>query len=236
MSRLQLLKVGSLAVLAGALLFEWLKVPALALAAMAVVAASGYEYLSFKASARASGIIEAWPSVIDSLESAAIAGLSIRESLRDIAESEQIFVTKEFGLCCDQLDSGIGMDSALRNLKLNLATAPSDFTVELLRATVELGSAGYVDALRLQAKTLREQTILLDQVSAKQGWVVGTAKLAVLAPWLIVTVLSVRPENAAIYSTFAGSALLLLGLIASAVAFRMVYRIASTAPMVRVFA
>lgn len=236
MARRQVVWLGLLSLLSGGLIYEWLKVPALSVATISVIAAAGYEYAKIQASTRTRGIIESWPAVLDSLESAAIAGLSIRESLRDIAESEQIFVTKEFKTCCDQLDAGLPIDKALVNLKSRLAAAPCDFTIELIRATTELGSVGYVDAVRVQAKNLRDQSQLFDQVSAKQGWVVGTAKLAVLAPWLIVTVLSVRPENAAAFSTFAGSLILLLGLAASAVALRLVYRIAGAMSTARVFA
>jgi hypothetical protein len=53
---------------------------------------------------------------------------------------------------------------------------------------------------------------------------------------LIVAVLSIRPENSALYSSAAGTAILLLGLLGSAVALRMVYRIGNLASTVRVFA
>ena len=50
----------------------------------------------------------------------------------------------------------------------------------------------------------------------------GTAKLAIVAPWIIVATLSSRPENVAIYNTSDGITILVFGLMVSLVAYRMV--------------
>lgn len=226
----------SLATLAAGLVQDWLKVPGLTLAVLAGALALWRESLLIKAQARQKRILQAWPIVIESLESAAVAGMSLLESIRDLADSEQLQVSKEFGECCRQIDSGIGFDEALLKMKQSLANPASDFTIELLRATNTLGSAGYVSALQNQATVLRQNSALVGDVTAKQGWVVGTAKLAVAAPWLIVAILSFRPENAVLYASPAGSTILLLGLLASAVALRLVYRIGRISSFARVFA
>jgi tight adherence protein B len=63
---------------------------------------------------------------------------------------------------------------------------------------------------------------MFQQIAAKQGWVLGTAKVAVAAPWLIVILLASQPDNAKAYSSAAGSLLLLSGLVASIVAVRLI--------------
>ena len=214
---------------------EWLSVSGLSFAVALGLLAIEYEVLLARASKRAKAIIESWPIVIESLESAAVAGMSLLESLRDIAESEQLIVAGEFAECCAAIDAGVGIQDALGQLKVNLAVAPADFTIELLRVVQDYGSGGYLNSLRVQADALRDQAGLEAELAAKQGWVVGTAKLAVGAPWLIVAMLSFRPENAAIYSSAAGTALLLFGLLASAIALRMVYRIGASQGAERVF-
>ncbi|MFM6977556.1 MAG: type II secretion system F family protein [Micrococcales bacterium] len=222
------------AVLAG-LLQEWLSVPGLSLAVFFGVLAFEYELLTIRAARRQRHILECWPVVIESLESAAVAGMSLVESLRDLAESQQLYVAKEFSECCRDLDSGATFDSALLRFKQKLGNAAADFTVELLRATNSLGSSGYVSALRNQTLALRSETALEAELAAKQGWVVGTAKLAVTAPWFIVLILCFRPENADMYSSLAGTTILLFGLIASTLALRMVYRIGNVIESRRVF-
>lgn len=218
------------------LVFEWLKVSGLSLAIFAGSLAFEFEFLSIRAARRQRQILECWPIVIESLESAAVAGMSLVESLRDIAESEQLLVAQEFAECCSGLDAGLGFDQSLFALKSRLSNPAADFTIELLRIANSLGSSGYVSALRNQAISLRSDASLAAELAAKQGWVVGTAKLAVTAPWLIVLILSFRPENAQLYASILGTTLLIIGLFASALALRMVYRIGSLTRMQRVFA
>lgn len=225
-----------LALVAGGLIQEWLRVPGLSLAVVVGVLALEYEFALGQASRRQKAIQESWPIVLESLESAAISGMSILESLRDLAESEQLMVSQDFDLCCREIDSGIGLDEALTRLKTVLSNSAADFTIELLKLTNQLGSSGYVAALRNQTNSLRLDSMLKAELDAKQGWVVGTAKLAVAAPWLIVGVLAFRPENASIYSSSMGTIILLLGLAASALALRIVYRIAKYSVARRVFA
>lgn len=225
----------ALPALVAALIHEWLWVPGLSLAFFAGGLAFEFEWIILKAARRQRRILECWPIVIESLESAASAGMSLLESLRDLAESQQLFVAREFAECCRDLDSGINFDLAMSRLKTSLGNAAADFTIELLRVANSLGSAGYVPALRNQAAVLRGETSLMSELAAKQGWVVGTAKLAVAAPWFVVLILSFRSENAQLYSSAVGTTILLLGLFASALALRMVYRIGNFAQTQRVF-
>jgi tight adherence protein B len=68
----------------------------------------------------------------------------------------------------------------------------------------------------------RSEIALWGELESKQGWVAGTAKLAIAAPWLIVATLAVRPENVAIYNTTEGTGVLVVGLLVSLIAYRLV--------------
>lgn len=201
---------------------DLLKVTLLSAAVALGVLAVELEALGVKARARVRQIEDEWPSVIESLESAAQAGLGLLESLRDIAESSQLVVANEFAELCNECDSGVRLDVALERLKNRLALPCSDLTVETLRLANDSGSEGYQQTLHNQAKTIRERTALNQQILAKQGWVLGTAKVAVTAPWLIVALLAMRSENAEVYNSDTGSLLLATGLFASFVAIRLI--------------
>jgi tight adherence protein B len=58
----------------------------------------------------------------------------------------------------------------------------------------------------------------------------------VAAPWLIVVLLSGRPENAAAYSSLQGSMLLFAGLAASILAVYLISKIGKTDEQIRVLA
>lgn len=209
-------------VLAFAIVQDLLEVSLLSAAVALGVLGVELEALGVKARSRVRQIEDEWPTVIESLESAAQAGLGLVESLRDIAESSQLVVACDFAELCRDCDSGVRLDVALDRLKNRLALPCSDLTIETLRLANDSGSEGYQQTLHNQAKSIRERTALNQQILAKQGWVLGTAKVAVTAPWLIVTLLSMRSENAQVYNSDMGSLLLATGLLASFVAIRLI--------------
>ena len=223
-------------VLAFALIQDWLGVFWLSVAISMGVAGLLLETLASRARARARRIEEEWPTVIEALESAALAGISLPESLRDLAESSQLFSARDFAWLCDQCDSGVQLDHALEQLKAKFGLSSADLTIETLRLVNESGGAGFQNALALQARSIRQRTQMIEQVVAKQGWVIGTAKVAVAAPWLIVLLLCFRTENAIAYNTAMGQVLLALGLISSFIALRLVSIIGRIDVSQRVFA
>ncbi len=180
------------------------------------------EWLSARARDRSKRIVDEWPIVIESLDSAAQSGLGLYESLRDLAESKHLLVAGDIARLCAACDSGVPLDVALVELKDRFGLASSDLTIESLRLVNDAGGGGYQQALQLQVKSIRERSRLFEQVLAKQGWVVGTAKVAVAAPWIIVTLLATRPENLQAYNSAAGQLLLALGLLASFIAIRLI--------------
>jgi tight adherence protein B len=68
----------------------------------------------------------------------------------------------------------------------------------------------------------RSEIALWGELESKQGWVTGTAKLSIVAPWLIVATLAARSENVAIYNTTEGTGVLVAGLLVSLIAYRLV--------------
>ena len=193
------------------------------------------EWLAARARARSKRIEEEWPIVIESLESAAQSGLGLYESIRDLAESKHLLVARDFAGLCSACDSGVTLDAALIDLKGRFGLASIDLTIETLRLVNDAGGGGYQQALQLQAKSIRERSRLFEQVTAKQGWVVGTAKVAVASPWIIVTLLAFRPENLQVYNSAGGQLLLASGLLASFIAIRLISLIGTIDISSRVF-
>jgi tight adherence protein B len=194
----------------------------LSISSCVAVLAIELELLNSKAQARRKQIEEEWPTVLESLESAAQSAMSLIDSLRDLAESAHLVVAKDFAFACSLCDRGVSLDEALSTLKPRFALATCDSTIELLRLVNDSGGAGFISALRHQASAIRQESNIAQQIAAKQGWVIGTAKIAVAAPWLIVALLATRPENARAYASVEGSLLLLFGLLASIFAIRLI--------------
>jgi tight adherence protein B len=74
-----------------------------------------------------------------------------------------------------------------------------------LTVSSELGVVGQRQAWRNASDHLRQSLRLHGEVVAKQGWVVGSAKVALLAPWAIALLLMQLQGNRAAFATNTGT-------------------------------
>ena len=63
------------------------------------------------------------------------------------------------------------------------------------------------------------------ELRARQSWTINGARVAVCAPWLVLALLSTRPQAARAYATTTGGLVLLVGALASAIAYRLMLRL-----------
>jgi tight adherence protein B len=85
------------------------------------------------------------------------------------------------------------------------------------------------------ASELRSEQALFGQVLAKQGWVLGSAKISLIAPWLIAVVLIQLEQNRNAFASELGALVLILGLLLSALAYFLVNRLAKLTLPRRIF-
>jgi len=163
-----------------------------------------------------------WPKFLDAIHSASWAGISLEQSILD----SRVFAPRNTSWAMNDLEkdlsSGIGFDAAMVNLKTRLASPIADRFVELTRLANQSGGRGYLAALRSQAIQLRLENATWSEISVKQNWVISSAKLAVFAPWLILLLLAMRRETAEAFNTDTGVLVLIIGLVASLLAFSLV--------------
>ena len=201
--------------------------------ALATLGAS-LEALMVRAKQRSDQLAKLWPEVLDSLQSAASSGLGIVDSLEEVARSGPLRIRPAFQELVERIDSGLGMDQCLDWFKSQLGQIQADRFVELIRIVNRSGGVGYLDSLRDQALRTRSEIALWAELDSKQGWVTGTAKLAIIAPWIVVATLAARAENIAIYNTLEGTGVLVIGLLVSLIAYRFVGLLGSLSKPTRV--
>ena len=209
-----------------ALMASWVQLSfeVLGLTIFSVLATAGLslETLRLRAKQRSDQLARLWPEILDSLHSAASSGSGIIDSLEQVARVGPARIRPVFQELVERIDSGRGFDQSLDWLKSQFGQVQADRFVELIRIVHRAGGVGYLDSLREQALRTRSEIALWGELESKQGWVTGTAKLAIVAPWIIVATLATRPENVAIYNTTEGTAVLVVGLLVSLVAYRLV--------------
>ncbi|GAB4095714.1 type II secretion system F family protein [Brachybacterium horti] len=191
-------------------------------------ASSGLPVLLLRSAARrrATALREVWPEAVDHINSAIRAGLSLPEALVQLSRKgpEQLRPAfTEFGR--DYQASG-DFASSLDRLKVRLADPVGDRIVEALRITRDVGGTDLGALLRTLSAFLREDARTRAEIEARQSWTVNAARLALVAPWLVLALMATRPEAAQAYDSSAGLVMILGGAVVSVIAYRVMLVIA----------
>lgn len=164
---------------------------------------------------------ELWPEVVDNLGSGVRAGLSLPEALGQIGQRGPEPLRAPFTAFAREHRLHGSFGDALDGLKVRLADPVGDRLCEALRITREVGGSDLGRLLRGLSAFLREDARTRSELEARQSWTVYAARLAVAAPWLVLALLSTRPESVAAYDRPAGTVVLGVGAAASLVAYRL---------------
>lgn len=183
--------------------------------------------VSWQARRRASVLREVWPDAVDHLRSAIRAGLPLPEALMQLASRGPEPLRPVFRDFAADYRAGGSFGSSLNRLKDRLADPVADRIIEALRLTREVGGSDLGRLLGTLAEFLRDNARTRSELEARQSWTVNAARLAVAAPWVVLLLLSLRPEAMAAYSKPAGLLVLGGGLVVSAVCYRLMLRIGS---------
>lgn len=211
------------------------QVLALAIACFVAVFGLILEALAIRARVRSETLIKLWPEVLDSLHSAASSGMSLIDAISELAEKGPIRIRGDLAQLVQRIDSGESFSDSIRWLKQRFGHRQADQFLELIQIVHESGGAQYTSALRNQARLIRSDIALWGELESKAGWVIATAKLALIAPWIVVATLATRPENVSIYNSPDGLAILAFGLMASILAYQLITKLGSLTRPARIF-
>jgi tight adherence protein B len=162
-----------------------------------------------------------WPQVFDSFYSAQAAGIELSEQLVELAQRGPLPLRRAFGSLSEDLGR-LSLADALQHFTVRLDSREADLLATLLTLSSELGGVGQRQAWRSASEHLRQSLRLHGEVAAKQSWVVGSAKVALLAPWAIALLLMQLQSNRAAFATNAGTLALLGGLVLSLLGYFLV--------------
>ncbi|MDF9277362.1 type II secretion system F family protein [Arthrobacter sp. EH-1B-1] len=179
----------------------------------------------WRARKRTASLRELWPDVVDHLRSAIRAGLSLPEALMQLGVKGPEELRSAFREFAGDYRSGGQFDQSLDRLKDRLADPVADRIVEALRLTREVGGTDLGRLLGTLAEFLRDSARTRSELEARQSWTVNAARLAVAAPWIVLALLSTRPEAVAAYNTAGGAVVLIGGLLVSAFCYWIMLRI-----------
>lgn len=182
-------------------------------------------YLRYQANKRRALLREQWPEVVDHLRSAVRAGLSLPESLSQLAEAGPETLRPAFRDFALDYRATANFSIALEHLSLRLSDPVADKILTTLRITREVGGTELGHTLGTLASFLRDDVKTRGELAARQSWIISAARLAVAAPWIVLLVLGTQPAAIVAYSTPGGVALLGAGLLISFLCYRIMLRL-----------
>ncbi|AJT41404.1 type II secretion system F family protein [Psychromicrobium lacuslunae] len=189
-----------------------------------------------RARRRSKALRELWPEVVDNLRSAVRAGLSISEALAQLADRGPAELRSYFADFSADYRLGGRFDQALERLKAQLADPVADRIIEALKLARDVGGTDLGGLLFILSSFLRENIRIRAELEAKQSWLINAAKLAVLAPWLLLLVLASHPQTIQAYNSVTGWLVLLIGLLISIICYRVMLRIGALPEELRALA
>ncbi|WP_203579793.1 type II secretion system F family protein [Microbacterium hibisci] len=226
------LSVVSLVIVAGvcalvAAAIAWLIAPvaALALVAAAAGAIAPFAWLRARRSKLLRTRRGLWPDVCDLLIASVRAGMSLPDAVASLAESAPAELRPPFAVFARDVAASGHFDSSVLRLKKSLADPVADRIVETLRMARQVGGTELTPVLRALAASVRADATLRAEVESRQSWIRGAAILGVVAPWVILAMLAMRPEGARAYGSPGGIVLILVGAAVSFVAYRLMLRL-----------
>lgn len=184
--------------------------------------AASVEFLENRANHRANKIARLAPSLANAFATAYQSGVGLKDSVADLESYGPGPLKKVFGTLLDELDRGGEVDNALIQAKNKIGEAGCNRVFEAVIAVEKFGSTGAAAEFSRLSEQLRIDLKLRSELAAKQAWVSGSAKSALLAPWLVVLLLAARPEAKAFYISNLGLGVLLAGALFTLIAYRFI--------------
>jgi len=198
--------------------------PTIALFFAALAARGPFALVQSRARVRATRMREVWPEAVDHLASGIRAGLSLPEAVGQLGQRGPDQLRPVFADFARDYRATGRFSDCLDALKARLADPVADRLVETLRITREVGGSDLGRVLRALSSFMRDDARTRGELEARQSWTVNAARLAVVAPWVVLFVLSTRPETAAAYNSPAGLTVLMGGAASTVVAYRLMVR------------
>jgi tight adherence protein B len=209
----------------GAVFFALVPVLPLAVASAAIAGTVPSALVAWRMKTRRNSTRVLWPDVVDQLVSSIRSGQALPDGVAGLAHTGPALTRQPFARFEMDYASTGNFALCIAELKDRLADPSADRILETLRMSREVGGSELTQVLRNLAAYLRQESAIRSEVEARQSWVMNAARLGVAAPWVVLLLLSTRPEAVHAYNSLAGAVLILGGLGVSVFAYRLMIAI-----------
>ncbi|MDQ3752408.1 MAG: type II secretion system F family protein, partial [Actinomycetota bacterium] len=169
---------------------------------------------------------EAWPDAIALLVSGIRAGVSLPESCATLETRGPHELQAGFASFTSTYRSSGSFRAGLERLAADMADPVADRVVAALTMAHDVGGTDLVRVLRALGDFVREDLKVRQEIEARWSWTVTAARVAAGAPWLVLVMMSTRPETALAYNSPTGVVVILMGAAATGLGYALMLRAA----------
>lgn len=193
------------------------------------------QFLKQRKEQRQVQLTQIWPEVIDHLVAGLYSGLSISESLSELATRGPEATRADFANFNYELKNGVDFNSAINNLRNKFAHHGSDQIFEALMLSKTLGGGELLNTLRTLGSFQREDLILNKEIAIKHGWIKNSAHISAAAPWFLLLMIGTQPGTASAFASPTGLGILAAGVGMTFLAYLWMAQISKLPVAPRVF-
>ena len=167
---------------------------------------------------------EAWPEVLSSLVSYLRSGTSLGDALVRLADRAPANLGASLALYGTAYRASGNLVEALGTLRDSARDPITDRICVALTVAHEVGGGDLVRVLISMSESLRQELRTRREVEARWSWTVSAARLAAAAPWVVLGLMSTKPEARGAYSSAEGLTLIVVCAVVTGIGYALMLR------------
>ena len=154
--------------------------------------------------------MQQWTLLIDDLTSGVRAGLTIGEALAQALQNCEEPLRSDFQEAILEINRSGQVSKVISILKNQITDAVGVATLKLLQVVLKTGANDLATSLSILSNSSRENHNLIQELKAKQSWVLNGARISVISPWLVLLALWTQESVRNAYQNLIGQLIIIL--------------------------
>ena len=169
--------------------------------------------------------MQQWTLLIDDLTSGVRAGLTISEALAQALQNCEEPLRSDFQEAILEINRSGQVSKVISILKKQITDTVGVATLKLLQVVLKTGANDLVTSLSILSNSSRENHNLIQELKAKQSWVLNGARISVISPWLVLLALWTQESVRNAYQNLIGQLILILVALVGLIGYLVMKRI-----------
>ena len=154
--------------------------------------------------------MQQWTLLIEDLTSGVRAGLTISEALAQALQNCEEPLRSDFQEAILEINRSGQVSKVISILKNQITDTVGVATLKLLQVVLKTGANDLATSLSILSNSSRENHNLIQELKAKQSWVLNGARISVISPWLVLLALWTQESVRNAYQNLIGQLILIL--------------------------